>query len=277
MDLDIARVLVSHPSLKVRDEDSLYRFVKSRSAQEPGFVSLLEFVYFEYLSNECIKDFVSFGNQHLLDSLNSVIWLRICQRLVLAPALKGAPRSATSSTESKPTGRSFVYDSSRPLNGIISHLTREIGGNVHDYGIVVVKTSSRDSKYRLSDVVDIGDSPFYTSGEKDSWICYDFKERRVAPTSYSIRSHKQAPGGCQPKSWVFEGSNDESKGSWVSLDCRHDNRELNRYFVTQNFSISSSSNASFRFLRLRFIGPNHCGRHDQAISFLEVFGTLTDA
>ena len=276
MDLDIARVLVSHPSLKVRDEDSLYQFVKSRSAQEQGFVGLLEFVYFEYLSNECIKDFVSFGNEHLPDSLNSVIWLRICQRLVLAPALKGAPRRATLRTESKPTGRSFVYDSSKPLDGIISHLTREIGGNVHDHGIVVVTASSvggGEPKY----VVDIGDSHIYTNDNENSWICYDFKKRRVAPTSYSIRSHNYGPGGWQPKSWVLEGSNDASEGSWVSLDCRRDNSELNNRRVTRNFSISSSSNASFRFLRLRFIGPNHGGTNYQALSFLEIFGTLTDA
>ena len=33
-------------------------------------------------------------------------------------------------------GIEFVYDSSKPLEGIIAHLTRECGGNVHDKGIV---------------------------------------------------------------------------------------------------------------------------------------------
>ena len=276
MDLEIARTLMSHPSLKVRDEDSLYEFVKLRSVEEEDFVDLLEFVHFEYLSNACIKDFVSFGSEHLLNSLNSLIWTRICQRLVLAPALKGDPRSSGSKAQSKASVRSFVYDSSKPLDGIISHLTQEIGGNVHDHGIVVVTASSIHSG-QPKDIVDMGKSSMYTGDVPNSWICYDFKDRRVIPTSYSIRSHSNPPGGCQPKSWVFEGSNDKRKGSWVSLDRRRDNNELNDEQVTRNFSISSSSGESFRFLRLRFLGPNHADSYFQALSFFELFGTLTDA
>lgn len=30
----------------------------------------------------------------------------------------------------------FVYDASKPLDGIIAHLTRECGGNIHRKGIV---------------------------------------------------------------------------------------------------------------------------------------------
>ena len=36
----------------------------------------------------------------------------------------------------------FVYNSSKPLDGVIAHLTREYGGNVHDKGIVNVTASS---------------------------------------------------------------------------------------------------------------------------------------
>ena len=34
--------------------------------------------------------------------------------------------------------REFVYDSAKPLKGVIAHLTRECGGNVRDKGIVNV-------------------------------------------------------------------------------------------------------------------------------------------
>ena len=48
------------------------------------------------------------------------------------------------------------------------------------------------------------------------WIYYDFKGRRVAPTSYSIRTDSL----WSPRSWAFEVSNDGSEGSWEVIDRR---------------------------------------------------------
>ena len=68
-----------------------------------------------------------------------------------------------------------------------------IVGNVHDEGIVYVTASSvykkNDSSNHPKNAVDLGtESKYYSNDEKDTWICYDFKERRVIPTSYSVMS-----------------------------------------------------------------------------------------
>ena len=92
-----------------------------------------------------------------------------------------------------------------------------------------------------------------------SWICYDFGERRVTPTSYSIRSYGNGPGNHHPKSWVLEVSNDGSEGSWAVVDSRENNSDLNDKSVTRNFALSAPRSRAFRFVRLRLTGKNHRG------------------
>ena len=160
-----------------------------------------------------------------------------------------------------------------PLNGIIAHLTRECGGNVHEKGFVEVTASSFDGGEDPKYAVDLGtNSDFCSHAEPNSWIRYDFKGRRVAPTSYSIRTH-DGPG--YPRSWVLEVSNDASDGSWKVVDRRENNEDLKAKYVTRNFPISDPPGEGFRFVRLRQTGKNHTGNDGLRITSLEVFGTLS--
>ena len=103
---------------------------------------------------------------------------------------------------------------------MIAHLTRECSGNVHDKGIVNVAAGSvYDSSCHPKNVVDLGTDSYYKSkNERDTWICYDFKERRVIPTSYSVRPCYCGPGCSHLKSWVIEVSNGGS--SWTEIDLK---------------------------------------------------------
>ena len=167
----------------------------------------------------------------------------------------------------------FLYDSTKPLNGIIAHLTRECGCNVCDKGVVVATASSTRGRNPAKNATDLEEkSDFFSMAQPDSWICYDFGQKRVIPTGYSIRSSDCGPGGAHPKSWMFEGSNDQNE--WVPLDQQDNNNDLNGRSMTCNFSITGNTK-SFRFLRLRLTGQNHMKYDTLLISALEVFGTLT--
>ena len=171
----------------------------------------------------------------------------------------------------------FLYDASNPLGGIIDHLTRQYGGNVHDMGVVEVTASDvYDPIDHPKNAADLGtDTIFHSENELNSWICYDFKKRSVTPTSYSVRTYGYYPGGNHLKSWVFEGSNDQN--IWTILDRRDNNHDLNDEFALHNFSISPVPTNSFRFLRLRLTGQDHYESHVLyylIITSLEVFGTL---
>ena len=173
--------------------------------------------------------------------------------------------------------REFVYDDSRKLDGIIAYLTREFGGNVHDKGIVNVTGSSVEGNIHEclpSNVVDLETESYYLSSLHlpNAWICYDFKDLRVIPTSYSVRSY----GACHLnlKSWVIEVSNTGTENSWTEIDSRENNNDLDSENATANFKIFHVPNESFRFFRLRQTGKNHAGFDSMMLTSLEIFGTL---
>ena len=197
--------------MKIEDEDSLYDFVRSRSENDLRFTSLFEFIYFEYLSVDRIENFASFASENLLEKINSGIWRQNRHHLILRtkPKEKNTRNCINSDTGKKGTtaesGREFVYDSKK-LGGVIRHSTRRYGGNFHDKEIVNVTASNAYGIHRhQKNAVDLGSDSFYESKEEpNSWICYDFKEMRVIPTSYLVRSHVSRPGGYHRKSWVIK-------------------------------------------------------------------------
>ena len=182
----------------------------------------------------------------------------------------------------------LTYRENRPLDGILYHLMKACRDQVSfvKNSIIDVVASTRWNKGLSEDVFCLyqgrktGRSSrdkwarnvcYYSEDVPDTWICVDFKERRVAPTSYSIASGKLS----HLRSWVLEVSND--KRSWEIIDQRRNNSDLKEPWTTHNFSISSGPRGSFRFVRLRQIDKNHAGNDELAIDDLEIFGNLTDA
>jgi hypothetical protein len=175
--------IVSHPSLKMRSEDSLYEFIISRMKEDFSFFSLFEFVRFEYLSSTAISDFSTVVCEHF-DLLNVSILSAICVRL--------NQNVSPQTVNSRLNGIEIFPNVSTPLEGIISYFTREHGGNVHDRGIVKITSSepySDSSSYAAKNVADLtADSWFYSKNAPNQWLCYDFGDRRINLTHYSIRS-----------------------------------------------------------------------------------------
>ena len=167
----------------------------------------------------------------------------------------------------------FPFYHLEPLDGIIAHLTRECGGNVHEKGVVEVTASSVDPNSPLSDaknVVDLGtDSYFRSTDEEFPWICYDFKDWRVAPTSYTIRTDIfEFPASC-----IFEVSNDGSEGSWQQVDRKY---EAWDWHGIRNVVISKPPPGSFRFVRLHHPKSYICDSwKGLRLTSLEIFGTLS--
>ena len=274
LDLDALRAVLSHPSLKLKDEDSLYDVIKSRVVVDRSSASLMEFVCFEYLSPAKIQDCVAFIGEYMLDNMGRDVWARIARRLVRVPVTN--PDDESVSARFVRQYETYHFTPSNPLDGIIAHLTRESGGNVHEKGIIQVTASSMQAQhYMPKEVVSLAEcSVFFTRSEENSWICFDFKDRRVSPTNYSIRSIYD--GGCGSnnlKSWTIEGSSDGQ--SWVVLDRRENDNSLNARNVTRNFAIASTeSPSSYRFLRIHQTGKNHANNDRLGLSSLEIFGRL---
>jgi hypothetical protein len=166
------------------------------------------------------------------------------------------------------------FDSEAPLSGIIAFLTAKHGQNVHDSGEVVVSAESpydNDPDYAPKNAADLADvnSRFFSAFGPNQSITYEFKNARVKPTHYTLRSGQF---GCDLKDWVIEGSDDGRE--WKVIDSRVDNEDLEGENAIGTFEIGAPE--EMRFVRLRQTGPGHDGSTQITITAFELFGDLQD-
>ena len=189
----------------------------------------------------------------------------------LSDKVEGEIKRLKEAVKRAPCHHHILYDAEKPLDGLIAHLARKCGGNVHENGVVEVSASSVWDGRKVKSAVELENNTcFASNSEPNSWICYDFKGHRLVPTSYSIRSHD---GPSFLKSWVLEVSNDGK--NWKVVDRRDNNFDLKAEYVTHNFAISNPPCGSFRFVRLRQTGKNHNRNDHLWLSSFEVFGTFS--
>jgi hypothetical protein len=162
--------------------------------------------------------------------------------------------------------RLFPLHPEESLNGIIFDLTRKHGGNVHDKGIVLMRSKSV-SDGDVQNLVDITTrSEFKSENEAGQWICWEFQDSLIRPTYYTIRSSEDN----YPKSWAFEGSMNGK--DWTELDRRKNDSHLKEDFAVHSFEVKSPFEC--RFVRLAQSGKNHSDSDTLAFCSLELFGSL---
>jgi acetoacetate decarboxylase len=109
---------------------------------------------------------------------------------------------------------------------------------------------------------------------RNNWICYDFKERRIVPTHYAIRTHDgNVLGRFHLKSWLVNTSADGE--NWREVAREEDNKQLDRPNFTATFAVADGGEC--RFIRLLNIRRTHSGWNDCIlISAWEIFGSLLE-
>lgn len=171
----------------------------------------------------------------------------------------------------------------KPFEGIIDYLTKINGNkNVADSQIVKVTASSVDDPKTEQErnVVDLNNEYNYygSKNEEITWLQYDFGERRVRPTHYSIRTRHHWDGWYL-RNWVIEGSNSGKDDDWEQLDNRQNDECLYRVIATHTYNISNEfyhMDESYKYLRIRVTGKNTSGTYHLLLSALEFFGELIE-
>jgi hypothetical protein len=171
-------------------------------------------------------------------------------------------------------------------HGIIGQLTKDCGGNVHDRGVVTVKTAPDYMTHPWwceKNIVDLKtNSKLWSVSEsvwepiaehaddKDRcpWICWTFTER-FQFTHYSIASSNQPVGGHHPRNWVIEAWGDDNK--WYVVDRRRGVAFLNEPNRICSFAIRSAKIWNCTRVRLTHFGRNHAGTDCLCIGAFEVF------
>jgi hypothetical protein len=161
----------------------------------------------------------------------------------------------------------------KPCHEVVSihPRTSVYGGNVHELKKVTLTASSvhasgGTAQWEMKHAVDYNiETHFHANNNKNEWICFDFNEKRVGLTHYSVCS------GWHPlKSWRLEGSLDGT--TWILLDEKTDNFDLRLDKTSFTFPVSQSR--VVRMIRLTQTGMTHDGYNWFMLRRFEVFGEL---
>lgn len=269
-------MIISHPNLKIESEDDLFdvisKIIKSDQNTEISKNMFLEQININGLSETKFPYFIS---EIDIDEMSSILWQNICQKFFSRadPKMK-----STRIVERCVNNYEYDGNESNALNGIIKNLSSKIGGNISDKGCVIATSSSVYGEYWYArNAVDFNlFNYFCSSNEKNTWIKYDFVDKKVHPTYYSIRSEPNGPGFSHLESWVVEGSNTNRDDDWKILDSRNNVTSLNNYMVICTFKIQEKLEEKeyFRYLRIRQTDLSAQGIDIMTMSALEYFGNL---
>ncbi|KAK8888782.1 hypothetical protein M9Y10_033521 [Tritrichomonas musculus] len=259
--IEIINEVVKSQSLRVGSEDSLLKFVIEIYLENRSASFLFDYVVFENVSKDALLEFYKSFD---LADIDSEVW-----RMIVERALKQEPKSSLSSRY-RVSDLPLLHEEGKEFNGIVKYLTNKTGGNIHKNGTIEVTSCGRQSDNPWN-LLDFDEETFYCSNHGwDTWVCYDFMERKVKVTSYSINSVK-GRSSHHLKSWVIEVSDDGSK--WTQIDEQKESQKLNGTNLIATFDVNPSEYS--RYVRLRNTAEPW-GGNCLWFSSLEFYGYLKD-
>lgn len=279
--------IINNDKLILENEDSLldfiYQIYSNKTDEDVDIIEFYELVEFTSLSETSMHQFLT---KFTYDEMSNKIWQKINQYI--------RSQFTMNKYTFNPENHHYLYkdyiyieydgNENNRFKGLINHLTNQCNGNVYEKGIIDIKsTKEYEEKFNNSHhspqfVVDLNNRNYYHSICKEgAWLKYDFKDRKVHPTKYSIRSRNEDGGNLLK--WVIQGSNigndEDGDEGWITLDSRNDESiKENDSSNTFNISAPIDKNQYFRYLRIKANGLETRGLNCLIFSALEFFGSM---
>lgn len=141
------------------------------------------------------------------------------------------------------------YSGNKIFNGIISYIkqnTNDIVDGNNDH--LRLNGTGNIPQFPLSNILLYSDLDYLKTyincrdsgtvySESDAEIEFDFVNRKINMTSYSIRTSYNPVNSLHPKTWKFVGSND--KKNWEMIDIKENNARLNGPSFSSHFACSN--------------------------------------
>ena len=280
--------IITNNHLKLKDEDWLFDIIKEKLSEQnnvdecddsiyPNNADFYEAIEVNNLSDNKFTEFVSTMQFNLI---TNSIWSSISSRIEnKCKSLKDGDRYVKKVISDNHITESFLYNGNQSgsLQGIVFNISQRVGGITNLMNIMSVGFSTSVPKKlgtALQGIIDFNNqSSFRSHNLPDQWIQYDFKDHKIQPTHYSIRSSNYNDDEFM-QNWVIEGSNDISQ--WKVLDTRTGVTNLIGLHAIYTFEISEQFQQDdfYRFIRIRMTGPNNNHTNILNLSALEYFGIL---
>ena len=228
---------------------------------------MYEYVYFKNVSNESMLNFLDvFDIEYLTRSIWSSLFTKFSDQNDESRNRKYHQKETTK----KPIGKEIPYLNGQ-LNGVFNYL-RENSNDILNEIKVSCETGygSRDVKKLLD--INCTDNDFYPDGD-GKWICFEFKNHKIIPSNYSIRSYNS--GDQHLRSWVIECSEDGEK--WTKVDEQNDSTSLKGRNIVHTFPIQKpgeNEEKPYKYIRIRMTKNNWNNSKYIDICSVEFYGNL---
>lgn len=168
----------------------------------------------------------------------------------------------------------FPVNESSPFAGIFNFLTKQSNNQITTE-IIITASSTSTVSGAPHDVLNFAErKDFSSQNRKNSWICFEFLNRYLVLSGYSIRTATRVVSA-HPKSWVIEVSNDGQ--NWETIDEEKNCQHLRGSQKTHTFTVKSPKEEEVRFVRMRLTDQNWQGDGNNClvIDSFELFGSLS--
>lgn len=268
--LEIIERFLNEETLKIDDEDSLLNLIIELYTEDDKYSKLFEYVKFCNVSEETMSNFIE---RFDIDDLSSGIWQSICKRLLTSSQKVQLKERYNENYNYK----EFKHDSSNEFHGIMRYLTDKTNGNIHDNGTIVITSNSIHSDgYHPKYLVDYANkSTIYHSKHdvENATICFDFKDKSVQLTSYTVQSYNGNKTSGHLKNWVVEVSNDNN--DWKVIDKHVDDPTLQTPDKIATFN-TEKTQEFYRFVRIHQTGNSWYGNYFLYFPFVEFYGKIKE-
>ena len=157
------------------------------------------------------------------------------------------------------------------------YLTSKTGGNIHDNGTIEITSNSiwnNNNNHHPKKLVEYDKDSYYDSNCNDinTYIRFDFKDKKVQVESYTIQSIGSGPNYCHLRNWVVEVPNDCQK--WEIIDQHSNDPSLNGSNIISTFQ-TNKTDSFYHFIQIRQTGYSW-DNNDYRIYFpyLEFYGKI---
>lgn len=170
--------------------------------------------------------------------------------------------------------KSCLFQSWSNTNGITSYLGNSVflscgGGACSDNPVSNIRNYNDDYFYNYATK--------QPASESDSFIKFDFGSKRIDLYSYFIRSNDSDENYCHPKTWLIEGSNDNT--NWTKIDRQENDQNLRGKYKEHYFECLSSNhgNESSRYRFIRYVQEKSWDDrylYHIFITYMELYGDI---
>lgn len=269
--------IVGSKKIELESEDQLLAFINELySINEIEYSSFYEYVHFTNVSNSKMFEFIS---KFDIENLNHGTWKSLCERLLKIPTFSVLDNSKSGENvryknakvkKKSVTNCDDIPFSKSDLKGVFSHFRTY--SNIEKEVIVSCLSLNHGSPENLLDI-DNTTYSYCTNDRPNSWICFEFKKRKIIPSAYTIKTTYNNEGMDHLKSWVIEGSVDNN--NWMKLDEQNNCSLLNGENLCHTFVIENlDDRKEFKYLRIRQTGENWHNRNYLEICSIEFYGKL---